>query len=311
MKWYKIILRPRSDFGSTLKGDMLFGQFCWAVRERYGQDKLNQWLEGYTENTPYVIFSDAFPEGYLPRPTLPLNFWPRTEATERKEEKAKQWIGEDQITHHPANKIEAKNITPFSSHQVTHNSVNRITATVSGQGFDPYQTKQLCLADEALNLCLHVLLDENRLFAADFESVLSDMGLTGFGRDASIGMGRFDILSMTETCFAPPEKPNAFLTLAPAVVQGQKWQSQECYYRPFIRFGRHGNIAAMGENAFKKPIIMADSGAILTPADNEYSRTFIGQGLGGRKMPISTIMPETVQQGYAPVIAVRVEEERS
>ena len=40
------------------------------------------------------------------------------------------------------------------------------------------------------------------------------------------------------------------------------------------------------------------------PEALEISRTFIGQGLGGVDSPVSLAMPETVQQGYAPVIPI-------
>ena len=48
---------------------------------------------------------------------------------------------------------------------------------------------------------------------------------------------------------------------------------------------------------------------VFWPQTGDASRRFIGQGLGGANQPISSTMPETVHQGYAPVIAIRCPEE--
>lgn len=311
MKWYKVTIRPESDFGSIIKGDTLFGQFCWSVRERYGVEKLSELLDGYTEGAPYIIFSDAFPNGYLPRPVLPLNFWPKFDATKRKVEKAKTWIPEGKISCEIANKIAAKKIQIFSSRQVHHNSINRQTATVYGDAFAPYRTKQYYVNSEDDSLCIHVLLDDSRIDKDSFVQLLSDIGKFGFGRDASIGLGRFEILDVEDSKPTFHKEPNCYLALAPCALQKQDMNAQECYYRPFIRFGRHGNIAAVSEKAFKKPIVMADTGAVLASNNNDYSRPFVGLGLGGETSPISSVMPETVQQAYSPVVAIRVEVEET
>ncbi len=308
MKLYKVIIQPKSDFGSIIKGDTLFGQFCWAVRERYGDKSLSELLSDYIEGSPYVIFSDACPNGYLPRPVLPLNFWPKLDATKRKLEKAKTWIPEDKISCTIANEIIAEKIQMFSTRQVHHNSVNRKTATVYGDAFAPYRTKQYYINDNSFkDLCIHVLLDEYRMNKDSFVLLLSDMGKIGFGRDASIGLGRFEILFVEDARPLSHKDPNCYLTLAPCVLQKQDMHAEGCYYRPFIRFGRHGNIAAISKKAFKKPVIMADTGATLMTNNNDYNKSFVGLGLGSKTSPISSVISETVHQAYSPVVAIRVE----
>jgi len=70
------------------------------------------------------------------------------------------------------------------------------------------------------------------------------------------------------------------------------------------RFGRHGNVQATAGNPFKKPVLMAQSGAVFS--GERHGRPWIGQGIGG----ISTTLPATVHQGYAPAIALNLELER-
>ena len=71
MKLYKTTITPLSSFGTTLRGDTLFGQLCWACKFIFGENELNELLSDY-ESSPFLIVSDAFASGYLPKPTVPL-----------------------------------------------------------------------------------------------------------------------------------------------------------------------------------------------------------------------------------------------
>ena len=60
---------------------------------------------------------------------------------------------------------------------------------------------------------------------------------------------------------------------------------------------RDPDVVFLGED-------VAKAGGVFWPETLDASRQFIGQGLGGSANPVSLAMPETVQQGYAPVIAI-------
>ena len=92
MKLYRFTLTPQSAMGTPLVGDTLFGQLCWAVRNRFGEARLIELLEGYTTQYPFMVVSDAFPEGFLPLPTLPSTFWETKTETDRKSLKKAQWV---------------------------------------------------------------------------------------------------------------------------------------------------------------------------------------------------------------------------
>ena len=47
MTLYKTTITPKSNFTTPLKGDTLFGQICWAIRYRLGEDRLNELLSDY------------------------------------------------------------------------------------------------------------------------------------------------------------------------------------------------------------------------------------------------------------------------
>jgi len=52
MECLRLTVRPMSAFAGPIKGDTLFGQICWAARNRWGEPRLRELLEGYTTGRP-------------------------------------------------------------------------------------------------------------------------------------------------------------------------------------------------------------------------------------------------------------------
>ena len=308
-------LSLRSALGTPLAGDTFFGQLCHAVREASGTDEVSRLLDGYTNGQPWLVLSDGFPHGYLPRPTMP----PLTQsaAVGRKTAKGKRWIPRasatlalPQLLDAAANDETAWGIGRVPKHKdAHHNTINRCTGTTGTGEFAPYTQAQTFYAVGQL-VDLHLVLDTSRYSVEKLDAAISAIGAMGFGRDASIGLGKFDIESITiGVSPAPtgePSNPNAYWTLGPCAPQGQGFDSKHSYWRVMTRFGRHGGTQALGANPFKRPVLMACAGAIFTPSDDYTPRLFIGQGLGGVSHAEST----AVHQGYAPVLLVRMESAR-
>jgi CRISPR-associated protein Csm4 len=308
-------LRPRTAFATPLLGDTLFGHLCWAIRNGWGEARLIDLLEGYTAGHPFLVTSDAFPTGYLPIPALPGNAWSGlpTTAKDRKDLKKIVWFPVNLLPH-PLDswKIQAKHLcaasADFSARPQPRNSLNRLTNTTGkGDGFSPYTVRQHWFSRDAV-LDLHVRLNESRFTAADLTSALAAIGHAGFGKDANVGLGKFDLDAPHENLMLAQAQPDAWLTLAPCAPQGMAWHAARCFYRPFTRYGRHGDAAARQASPFKAPLLLAATGALLAPREeHDWSRGFTGQGLGGAGS-ISTTLPATIHQGYAPAIAVRLPE---
>ena len=85
-------IEPRSAFATLLKGDTLFGQLCWALRDRLGEHRLRELLQGYTEGRPFAVVSDALPERCWPRPLVPSAMFGNVDPTERKAMKKRTWL---------------------------------------------------------------------------------------------------------------------------------------------------------------------------------------------------------------------------
>lgn len=306
---HKATISPKTAFATPLMGDTLFGQLCWAIRHGWGEARLTELLNGHTTGQPFLVVSDAFPADYLPMPTLPTRYW-QTEAdpSQRKLMKRRVWLAEADTAQplarwqEHAKTADAVGVATQSQAQ-PRNSLNRLTlATGKGAGFAPYCVRQHWYPPTA-RLDIHLRLDETRLSQADLSQALTAVGLSGFGKDANVGLGKFTLETLQAHTPKHPPDANAWLTLAPSAPQGLALDAQRSYYRPFTRYGRHGAEAVLLGNPFKAPLLLAATGAVFSPGEggSNFEVIFIGQGLGDEEK-LSKVMPQTVHQGYAPVV---------
>lgn len=307
MTLYRFQIEVRSAFATPPKGDTLFGQLCWQIAETEGVERLQVLLEGYTDGHPFIVAGDMLPGDMLLYPPVPLShlgiaFDPK----KRKEIKRSRAFSMAQLQEN-GGRIDAKlkeacvpaeNARWIETIQM-RNSIDRIGGTTK-EGFDPFASSRSDLSvGEAT---LYLLVDEARIDMPTVQKALEAVGAAGFGKDVTIGRGRFAVRASEPFDFAAAD-PNALLTLGPSVLANQGFE--EAYYEPFTRFGKHGGTLAHGL-AWKNPVLMADTFALV---HTDAPRPFIGLGLGGDGT-ISARMPKTVHQGYAPVIPVRLEGKR-
>ena len=182
-----------------------------------------------------------------------------------------------------------------------HNTLNRQTGSTGTGAFAPYTQAQLWFAP-GMQFDLYLALDEARLPLAGLLAALTHIGHTGFGRDASIGLGKFALVgSPVAAPFGARPAGNAWLSLGPCAPQGQGFCPRPSYYQALTRFGRHGNTQATTGQPFKKPLLMAQTGAVFSGASP--SKPYVGQGIAG----VSKSQLQAVHQGYAPALAFRLE----
>lgn len=344
VKVYDITIKPLSGFGTPLKGDTLFGHFCWQVAydEQLLGAKLKDILDDYDRN-PCIIFSSAFPKFFtgskyqyaLPAPALPpdnLFVLPDNKCDrirKRKEFKAQRWmmLNEQQqfssfrelnfstdaqlfiraqsIAGESANRFMRRSGTAYFSavFSQSHNTINRLTGTTGEGRFAPFSSDQQVFHPET-ELALFVGFDETKLTIDQIRTGLERIGDTGFGRDASTGLGRFQLGEETLVSLSNwgSSTPNACYTLAPCVPEKNSYS--QIYFVPFTRFGRHGDVLACSGKPFKNPVIMADEGAVLFPKDSEqFKKPYVGTALGS----LSKAEPATVAQGFSLYLPVSVE----
>lgn len=303
MKTLKLTIEPRTVFGTPLAGDTLFGQLCWAIRERHGEDGLVNLLAGYTEGRPFLAMSDGFPANFVPRPTAPdFVVGVTTDPARRKRACSHRWVPVDRVGQLlPDWMNEVSQGRKVDTFVMTQNTINRLTNTTGEGQFAPRQVERTAFSGQ---LDVYAVIDEVRFSAELFRQALEDVGLHGFGRDATTGLGKFAVIGSTEQRW-PGEPSLHWLTLAPCSPEPESLDADGCCYRPLTRFGRHGNMAVTLGQPFKTPLLMAATGALLKSRE-PVRWAFHGRGLGGAAKPISEVMPETVHQGYAPVLPLRM-----
>ena len=314
MQILRITLRPLSALGTPLAGDTLFGQLCWTLRHQLGNDRLNALLQGYTQGQPFAVVSDALPSGHVPLPSLPSAIWAKAPdgTSDRKILKKKRWLRfSDMHSQLPKWQTLAVADVETSLGKITeraqpHNTINRQTGTTGTGMFAPYTVNQLWLAPGS-SLDVWLVFDAQRIGAAELLAAFTHMGHSGYGRDASIGLGKFELesppVAVTPTV---PDAANAYLTLGPCAPQGLGFCPVRSHWQVTTRFGRHGDVAVQSGNPFKRPVLLAKAGSVFWPEHIDTVCAFIGQGLGGVAAPVSLAMPETVQQGYCPVLPIAV-----
>ncbi len=334
MKFYSITIKPTSPFGTPLKGDTIFGHFCWQAAENdLLHGGLDSWIAQY-KNAPFAVFSSAFPrvaengrEFYvLPRPFLPFPSVGGLSTEERyqrmtkrkKDKKKKHLLAGDDLAVQPTPENYCSDEELFQLHinsipleqrkelrlltgkqrklsgkfVQAHNTINRETMTTGPGRFAPFSSENIHFLP-GLKLVVFVLFDEQATDIGRIEEGFVNIGNWGFGRDASAGLGRFQVIAVREEK-PPAQKNGSCYTLSPCVPESKLFKTG--YFTPFTRFGKHGAALLGKGKPFKNPVVMADEGAVFTPTRAAvFDKPYIGRAVTG----LSKADDRTVMQGYA------------
>lgn len=291
MTLYKTTLTPISQFSTILKGDTLFGQFCWSIVHVFGSERLSTLLSNY-DSQPFLVVSDAFAKGYVPKPKMPSEFLGEN-PEEKKANRKKVWLSIDALKE--GKYSEAKKDSQVANmdqiNNEVHNAINYKTFTTDKGEFAPFSEETI----EYKPKDIYLLLDEDQLSVEELTSAMKLMSEYGYGKKSSVGKGRF-VFSDFETVDISTES-KAYMTLSPSRLDGIK--TQYAFYDTFVRFGKFGGDRAF-KNAFKKPLLLADSAAVIQ-YDEKQSLQYIGKSIHN----VSSEYKDAVHQGYTIVIPIK------
>jgi CRISPR-associated protein Csm4 len=346
LKLFEIEIYPQSGFGTPLKGDTLFGHFCWQAA--YSPDILNggldRWIASYDEK-PFAVFSSAFPrlqnQYAIKKPDLPPSFFVPSKDSDCesfqdriKEIKKKKWLLVDVPGENKKIKIKSLEEEKFltngeflkkqreevpASEELprtsaveelfivseirTHNTISRLSQTTGTGRFAPF-TMDNFYYYPGTRLSIFALIDEAAVSPEGLNKAFFAIGQYGYGKDASTGKGRFSVENIREVQIEPIPEANAMYMLSPALPETGSIDRDKSYFTPFTRFGKHGDRFASAGNPFKKPLIMADEGAVLTPSDKEsFTKPYFGKA--GKN--VSKILESTRSQGYSIYLPLKLE----
>jgi len=236
MKLLTFKITPQTPFGTYPKGDTLFGQIASYFYMR-GFDGLQK---------PRFVVSDMMPLGYVYKPSLPMKCFGYED---KKSFRKKNFITIEDLQSGDWEKI--CEVDFFRKVSDVKNSISRLTFSTQGKDFAPYSVEAIEFYRE---LWMFALVDEE--IEQEFKSILEEIGVMGFGKDSSVGKGKFSI----ETIDTPSIKKDKewVMALSPVAL----CDVEVAGYEPFVRFGKFG-LDRAHKNAFKKPVMVADSGAVV------------------------------------------------
>ena len=322
MQLIRFQISPQTSFTTEIKGDSLFGHLCWAYRENYGNDKLDQLLAKYNDS-PFIVCSDAFPTGYLPRPILPnsiflenLNSKDQDKfINKRKEIKASKWIKSSFLLEGKQSlKNEMHKLIRDKSEQIvkdpiistidfqTHCAINRQSSSTGDDEFAP-RTKSRIFYDSKSLFDIYVLFDDKQITQKELNELLYYVGMCGYGAEASRGFGKFTVQNPQlhkKIDFTKCEYVMTLSPFCPSDTDKSTINKENSYYNVFTRFGRLGNINSQTKNPFKYPVLMIDTGSVLCYTQNAQEKC----GMGVNKIVNGN--DKIVHQGYSINIPIKL-----
>lgn len=311
---YRAIFQVRSSVVSSFQADTLFGHLCWAIRYLEGEEFLRAFLSLYDDQdlVPLVI-SSGFPEGYLPKPTLPPL------SLKDAEELLKQIVGDKEyekiegisrlkrlkgLKYIPITYVE-ENINSFSQKRICEdfltgkirdniNEEKLILDTVILRSSIDRQTGRAregllfstgeTFYSEALRVVTYIKLRqdiaiEGKKFDKDWlRKILSYIEISGYGADSSRGKGEIRVDLEEGNSLPESTNPNAVISLSNFIPA--KEDPLSVYYQPMLKFGKLAEHYAMSGSPFKKPLLMFEEGSVLILEDGQKPDVFYGKVLG-------------------------------
>ncbi len=265
MQNLKISVKFESPVGSELQSDTIFGQFAWEFRYIYTEEKLKEMLADFSDK-PFIVFSDGFEKDTISMPFVkPEN-----------PKKIKEKFGEDyylrmkevkkaryiKIGDWLDGKVNLFSLEKFIVNKPAYksslnikNSVNRISNTTE-QGL--YSTVEKFFQSD---VDIYIKYDDEKIKKEQIEEVFKSIGQFGFGRDKSVGKGRFRVIGLYENPEILENKKGrqAFISLSSGV------PCDDCsvlFGKTFTKFGKHGGDLIFG-NPFKNPAVLFKSGSVF------------------------------------------------
>jgi CRISPR-associated protein Csm4 len=302
-----------------MQSDTLFGHLCWQVAFSQGSYELENWLAPFREGRPFFVLSDAFPAGLLPKPlsSAQMRLLPENSGGSRistydnlkKLNKAQFLTIDDfRLFCESANTQPKEYVTdPWRTTRTPHAAINRISSTTAGDtsfgGLYETTEKYLSVMDNrkkdaktelieksGSEVDVYMRAQQNR--EGEVLKLLELVGVSGFGKDKSVGFGRFAVKTMEKTMdLRSAESPDGFVNLSTYVPAAS--DPTDGFWRLRIKYGRLGENVGDG-NPFKKPLVQIEPGAIFRAKDQPPQIWL------GRMVPsLSPSFPQAVQCGYA------------
>lgn len=302
MKLYRLKLRPSSPWRTPWQADTLAGMLCWAcARLRGGEALQEEILEPALNREPPFVLSDAFPGELLPVPEfVRLGDWPENQ---RKIVRKARWLTLD-IFHQvqTGQTVQFANFVandPVLTHTQTRNQIDRLTDT-TGEGGRLFTLPEHWLGDKREvkdgRAYLSVYLRAADGFETRLMALFGELAQTGFGADASVGKGQFDLASDLEPMPQLDQVTDPDGAISLSTFQPGENDPADGGWQAFTKFGKLGPDFGL-ENVFKRPLLMLRPGAFFRTTK---AIPFLGRAIPGKDL-LSSDVWQQLQTRNAPV----------
>ncbi len=284
MKLIKLIVVPKSPFASLPKGDTIFGMFAKILFSSNQTNKLKDYLQNQN-----IIFSDFLYDGFVHKPTMPIQFFGIAEDSVSKKEFKKQSLLAINKLNQPLSdeSFLKMNDNFYVKERFARNTVSRNNGK--------HENNSLFVINATKyqkDLVVYIAFNEEVFTEAEIKNNLELIGQFGFGRRSSVGYGQFEVknaeldltnwkilgksinngidtnnpsflqgvtiavkIKLDEKFKEKLPSQNVYLTLAPSIPNSQ----DKLFYSLYTKLGKYGNDINI---IMKQHSIMADSGAV-------------------------------------------------
>ena len=272
----RLNLKPLGVWTTPWQADSLMGALACSWARSYGPDALRRdFLDPWLAGEPPFVVSDAFPGDSLPAPHG-LSLWWDWPVEKRKEVKKGRWLTPADFLLVQRGQRPALDPTSvhFRDHVRLRNSVSRITGAAGHDGglFEvPYS--DLSEPDRGLNIYVRA----SRSGMKTLMQALGMLGRTGYGADASVGHGGFELNEGPQPCPELVDVPAADAFISLSTYQPVATDPVDGFWRILVKYGK---LAPEFHDTavFKRPQVMLQAGACFQTGS--FPRPYYGGPIG-------------------------------
>lgn len=303
----RIRLRLLGVWTTPWQADSLLGAMACAWARSRGQDALRRdFLEPWRAGDPGFVVSDAFPGDSLPAPAnLPLWDWP---SDKRKAVKKHRWMTAGdfrRIQRGTKPNLEPPSISVRDRVRL-RNSVSRVSNS-AGDGGELFEVPFSNLSSADGHLTVFARASRNGMEI--LMQALELLGRTGYGADASVGHGAFELSEEPTPFPGLDDVPDADGFISLSTFQPVSTDPSDGFWRVFVKYGKlapefHGNAV------FKRPQVMLEAGACFQT--HRHPKPFYGGAIGpdrllsdGARSSLAARDVHPVQAAFALAVPMR------
>ena len=290
MKLYRFRLHPLAPWRSRWHADTLAGMLCWVHARSAGPEALERdILQPARSDRPAFVLSDACPGDLLPLPRFAAQLPATISHDVRKRLKRSPWISREAFRHlqrgEPVRPEDIVGSPALRRSTQLRNVLNRATDTTA-EGGTLFSVGEWQLDRTVEYLTVYARLRSD--FVEQFTELLRELGEAGFGADASVGRGQFELHGEPEVDSELDTVAGSDSLIVVSTFQPGAADPTDGVWELFTKYGKLGPDYGV-EDVFKRPLVMLRPGACF--------RDPVGRAFVGRAIPAQELLhPDTVRQ---------------